>query len=223
MGDGFASFNPTDASLGWAIVVEAGYPDTRMNDGRTDRQGRFWAGSTYDVPGSPARPTGSLYRLDQNRRCTRVEKGIAISNGLAWSPDGATLYHTDSALPFVWQWDYDVVTGDIANRRLFVDLSDLGAIADGATVDAEGCYWVALPHKGRIQRYDPGGNLIRSVSLPVDMPTCCEFGGPDLDRLFVTSATLGREQKDLADQPLAGGLFVIDVGVRGLASTPFAG
>lgn len=223
MGDGFARVDPSRRSVEWIALPEADRRGTRMNDGRTDRQGRFWAGSICEEPGKPARPVGSLYRLDADGSCTRMVGDIGISNGLAWSPDGTTMYHSDSITPFVWRWDYDVVTGDIANRQIHIDLSDIGAVADGATVDREGCYWVAIPFKGLVRRYDPDGRLMRSIPLPVDAPTCCEFGGPDLDILYVTSATFDRSADELATQPLAGGLFALDVGVHGIPPTPYAG
>lgn len=223
MGDGFHFFDTDHLAFTPIVMPEADLPATRFNDGRTDRQGRFWAGSVFEVEGQSPQSIGGLYRLDPDLSCHRMAGEIGCSNGLAWSPDGRSMYHTDSHKPFIWVWDYDPITGAIENRRVFVDLSAIEAVADGATVDAEGCYWVALPFKGQVHRYDPAGRLIQSITMPVDAPTCCEFGGEALDILYVTSGTLSRPANALVNQPHAGGLFAIDVGVRGLAAAPFAG
>lgn len=221
MGDGFFAFDRAKTEFTPVAMVESHLPMTRMNDGRTDRQGRFWAGSVCED--TPPRPLGALYRLDADLRCHKMVEHIGCSNGLAWSPDGKTMYHTDSHGPLIWAWDYDIGSGGIENSRVFVDLTSIDAVADGATVDCEGCFWVALPFKGQVHRYDPSGKLMRSITMPVDAPTCCEFGGDALDVLYVTSGTLGRSAKDLEDQPLAGALFAIDVGVKGLPAAAFAG
>lgn len=221
MGDAFVRFDPDTGSFDRLATPQGWHPQTRMNDGRTDRQGRFWAGSIHEVPGSPHLPVGALYRFDASLAPARMVEGVAISNGLAWSPDGRTMYHTDSGGPIIWAWDFDPATGDIAGRRQFVDLSDLDAVGDGATVDVEGGYWTALPFRGLVNRYDPDGRLVTSIAMPVDCPTCCEFGGADLATLYVTSATFGRAPDKLP--PGSGGLFAFDPGVRGIAHTPFAG
>lgn len=121
------------------------------------------------------------------------------------------------------QWDFDPSTGDIDRQRVCIDLSSEQAVGDGATVDADGCYWLTLPFKGKVQQYDPNGKLMPAISLPTDTPTCCEFGGPELDILYVTTATLRRAAAQLQDQPWAGGLLAIDTGAKGLPGTAFAG
>jgi len=117
----------------------------------------------------------------------------------------------------------DPVRESLDQRRVFVDLSFVQGIVDGATVDAEGCYWLTVPFKGKVMRYDPSGTLMTTIEMPTDLPTCCEFGGKDLDILYVTTATLRRTPDELKDQPLAGGLFALDVGVKGLPLVPFKG
>jgi L-arabinonolactonase len=223
MGDGFHSFDPATGQFRSIIDVEADLPETRMNDGRTDRQGRFWSGSVFEIEGQVSRPLGALHRLNTDLSSARVAGEFTCFNGLAWSPDSRTLYCTDSATPYVWAWDFDAATGDIERQRMFVDLSAEQAIGDGATVDVEGCYWITLPFKGKLQRYDPDGQLIQTLALPVDIPTCCEFGGPDLGLLYVTTATLKRSPAELRQQPWAGGLLVSDVGVKGLPTAAFSG
>jgi sugar lactone lactonase YvrE len=218
MGSGFYFFDPEPGAFTPIVLPEAGRPEIRFNDGRVDRQGRFWSGSMFEDPGRPIEFAGSLFRLDADLTVHRVEKGIGCSNGLAWSPDSRVMYFADSHAHLVWAYDFDVATGTVANRRIFIDLRDSRAIADGATVDAEGCYWLTIPHTFKVSRFDPDGRLMRDIVLPTEAPTCCEFGGPDLDILYVTTGARG-----LRHQPYAGGLFAVDAGVRGLPAAQFQG
>ena len=223
MHDGFYFFDPLTQQFAHVIDAEAEVTETRMNDGRTDRQGRFWSGTVFEVEGVRSRPIGALYRLDSDRSCHKIVDSVGCSNGLAWSPDSRTMYFTDSCAPYVWAWDFDPASGEVENRRLFIDLSPINGACDGATVDAQGCYWLTLPFKSQVQQYDPAGRFMQSIELPTDAPTCCEFGGKDLETLYVTTATLRRTPAQLSNQPLAGGLFAIEAGVRGLAARPFPG
>lgn len=223
MTSGFYFFDPATGLFKQIIDPEADCDETRFNDGKTDRQGRFWSGSMWDAPNQKPKLIGSLYRLNADLTCHRVIQGIGCSNGLAWSPDSKFMYHTDSMTSQVWIWEFDPATGAIANRRLFYDLSKEDAFGDGATVDVEGCYWLTIPYKGKVIRLDPDGVLMETINLPTDLPTCCEFGGEELDTLYVTSASLNRSPEKLAGQKHVGGLFAIDVGVRGLAPTGFIG
>ncbi|HTW25822.1 MAG TPA: SMP-30/gluconolactonase/LRE family protein [Acetobacteraceae bacterium] len=218
LADGFHVFDPATGEFTPIGDPEADRPETRFNDGKTDRQGRFWSGTVFEAPPRPAEPVGALYRLDPDLSCHRMVDGIISSNGLAFSPDSRTLYFADSQGGFVWAFDFDAATGDLANRRVFVDFRDSDGCADGATVDAEGCYWSTWPESGKVCRFDPDGSLMQSIHLPTSIPTCCEFGGPALDILYVTTARL----RKLTTSP-AGALFAIDAGVRGLALPPFAG
>jgi L-arabinonolactonase len=223
MGGGFHFFDPATGLFESIVQVEADLPDSRMNDGKTDRQGRFWSGSMFESEARAPRPIGSLYSLSPDLTCHKAVSGFTCFNGLAWSPDNRTIYFADSATPYVWAADFDIATGSLENRRVFIDLSSMNGICDGATVDAEGCYWLTMPFRSKVQRYDPSGRLMVTIELPVDTPTCCEFGGPTLDTLYVTTATLGRTPAELKDQPWAGCLLAIDVGVRGLPACAFAG
>ena len=215
---GFHFFDP--ATGVWTPIVdpEADRPDTRFNDGKPDRQGRFWSGTVFEDPPRRTEHVGALYRLDPDLSCHRMVEGIGSSNGLAFSPDSRTMYFADSQGGYVWAWDFDPATGDIDRRRVFIDFRDTGGCADGATVDAEGCYWTTLPESGKLSRYDPDGKLMRTIMMPTSIPTCCEFGGRNLDVLYVTSAKL----RKLTD-PLAGALFALDVGVKGLTLPYFKG
>ena len=223
MVSGFHFFDPETGVFEPISDPEAHLPDTRFNDGKPDRQGRFWSGTMFEVPGRKVEFVGSLYRMDADLSVHRMVEEIGCSNGLAWSPDSKVMYFSDSHTPIVRAYDFDAATGLIENERVFVEFSGQGDIADGATVDAEGCYWVTIPFKGRIDRFDPSGRLIKSISMPTDLPTCCEFGGKDLDTLFVTTAVLRRPADQLAGQISPGGLFALDVGVRGLPLPAFDG
>jgi sugar lactone lactonase YvrE len=223
MTSGFYFADPEAGKYELIVDPEAELETTRFNDGKTDREGRFWSGSMFEAADQPPQKNAALYRLDPDLSCHRMVEGIGCSNGLAWSPDSRTMYYTDSHTSLVWAWDFDPPSAKIENRRVFVDLAWMDGIVDGATVDADGCYWLTVPFKGKVMRYDPAGKLMQTIEMPIDLPTCCEFGGNDLDILYVTSATLRRSPEELKDQPLAGGLFAMDVGVKGLPLAPFRG
>jgi L-arabinonolactonase len=199
---------------------EGDLPANRFNDGKCDRQGRFWAGTMDDAEQDAS---GSLYRLDADGRCERMVGDIICSNGLGWSPDDATMYHTDSWRFRIDAWDFDPATGALDNRRAFVQLAPGRVAPDGLTVDAEGCLWVATWDGWQVVRYTPDGAVERVVDLPVPRPTSCTFGGPDLDRLYITSARRGLDEETLAQAPLSGAVFVLEPGVRGLPEPEYAG
>jgi sugar lactone lactonase YvrE len=165
----------------------------------------------------------ALYRVDSDHSVTTMLTGIGISNGLGWNLAATTMYYIDTPTMRIDVFDYDRETGDVGNRRPLIEVGENQGFPDGMTVDAEDCLWVAFWGGGCVRRFGADGQLIRTVKLPAAQITSCAFGGPDLDRLFVTSATSGLSMQQRADQPLAGRLFEIDPGCRGLASTPFAG
>ena len=194
-------------------------PHNRFNDGKVDRQGRFWAGTMDDREKGSA---GALYRIDPNRTCTAIDGGYGITNGPAFGPDGARMYHSDTLRQVTYAFDLDAA-GEATNRRVFVQFGAGDGHPDGMTVDAEGCLWIALWGGWCVRRFSPDGDLLRTVEMPVEQPSSCAFGGPGLDRLYVTSATKGLDQTALAMQPNAGGLFMLIPGVRGIPDLPFAG
>ena len=179
---GFHFFDPQTGRTTAAAEPEPERVENRFNDGKTDRQGRFWAGSMHNPE---TRPTGGLYRLDADLSWRRLIDGIVVSNALCWSPDGRTMYHTDTPTRIVSAWDFDPANGDIANRRTFVRVPDGEGYPDGATVDADGFVWIAHWDGWRVTRYDPTGRVERVVNLPVQRPTCPAFGGANLDVLYV--------------------------------------
>ncbi len=201
-------------------AVEHAAPNMRFNDGRCDRQGRLWAGTMVMNMGLASK-AGALYRYDA-AGLQRVIDDLITPNGLAFSPDGRVMYLSDShpSVQSIWAFDYDTDSGTPSNRRLFVDMNAYPGRPDGAAVDAEGCYWICGNDAGLIHRFTPAGKLDCSLAVPVKKPAMCAFGGAGLDTLFVTSIRPGGDV-DLSDQPLAGSVFALRPGVRGLPEPAF--
>jgi sugar lactone lactonase YvrE len=218
----FAIFDPATLRLERIGAVECDLPDNRFNDGECDPQGRFWAGTMDAVDWSA--PAGNLYRLDADRTVTRMQQNVICSNGIAWSPDGRKIYHTESFRHAIFVSDFEPETGASSNRRPFATLdSNSDAFPDGLTVDADGFVWSNVVGPGQIRRYDPQGKIERILQLPVPRATDCTFGGPDLKTLYVTSARETMTAEQLAAAPLSGSLFAVDVEVRGLPASRFLG
>lgn len=192
--------------------VQDARPAMRFNDGKCDPAGRFWAGTmAYDeAPGA-----GALYRLDADGRATRVLQGVTISNGMAWSADARTMYFIDSATHRIDAFAFDASTGALGDRRPLVHVPPEKGWPDGMTIDDEGGLWIALWRGSAVHRYIDG-RLDQAINLPVSLPTSCAFGGADLDELFITSATEGLSKHERAAEPLAGALFRVRPGVRGV-------
>jgi sugar lactone lactonase YvrE len=217
---GLHVLNTQTSELKLIAHPEAHLPDNRMNDGKVSPDGRFFAGSMDDR--LDKENVASLYRLDPNGQCKQVVQGLKVSNGLAWSPDGKTMYHSDSRAATVWAYDYDASTGEISERRVFIDYQEAWGRPDGATVDAEGCYWSAGVRAGRLNRFSPEGELMSHIDLPVTHPTMPCFGGPDLKTIFVTSLREGVPADTLAQTPWAGAVLQIEQDVQGIAGASFA-
>jgi len=192
----------------------------RFNDGRCDRQGRFWAGSMNEQRDADS---ASLVRVDADHRVTPVLSGMMISNGLAWSPDGRTMYHADTPTQIIHSFDFDAASGLPSNRRVFARFTDPTHRPDGGAVDSEGCYWTAFYAGGKVVRLSPTGAVLAQYPVPAQCPTMCAFGGHDLRTLYVTSARQLRSDEELARLPQSGGLFAMAVAVPGLPEPPFAG
>ena len=191
-----------------------------FNDGKCDKRGRFWIG-TMDRNVKEA--MGGLFRLETNGHLLRMDSGITLANGIAWSPDDRTMYFCDSRPGRIWAYDYDLDRGAIANRRVFVDFAGRQGRPDGCTVDAEGRLWVAEIGAGQVVCFNPAGREAQAVKLPVSKPTSVTFGGADLRTMFVTSMRYGLTETELAAEPLAGGVFAVDVDVTGLPAMRFGG
>jgi sugar lactone lactonase YvrE len=192
-------------------------PACRMNDGGTDRQGRFFCGSmAYDMTS----PRAALYRYDQDGKIGTVLDGVTVSNGIAWTLDGEQMYYIDSATQRVDVFDYDTAAGIPAGRRPHVRIDPDAGMPDGMALDAEGGAWVALWRGRAVHRYRRDGRLDAVVELPADLVTACAFGGPELNELYITTSRMGM---DPGVQPPAGALFRVSPGVRGLPCAEFAG
>jgi sugar lactone lactonase YvrE len=219
-GQGFL-FVDEDGSVGELAQPEAGRVSVRMNDGACDSQGRFWAGTmAYDEsPGA-----GTLYRLELDGRCSTVLTGLTISNGIGWSPDGGTMYLSDSGTGLVEAFDFDGVTGAITGRRTLVHFDQPGLAPDGLTVDEQGDIWVAMYGGWAVNRYGPEGSLRATVHIPVAQTTSCAFGGGDRRTLFVTTGRERLGEAALEGQPDAGRVFsVTGLDARGPGCTPYRG
>ena len=197
---------------------EGRFNENRMNDGKVDRAGRFWVGTMND-PGH--KPRGTLWRIDAGGNAEATMRDIRIPNALCWSPDSSVMYFTDSYSHQIWAFDFDLDAGMFENRRVFASIPEDDGVPDGATVDEDGFVWCAHMFGGKVSRFAPDGSVERTVELPVPQVTSCAFGGPALDVLYITTASLRMDRAALAEQPLAGALFAADPGVRGLPEPVF--
>lgn len=221
IGGGFDGFLSVGAGFDVDLIgdAEPELPGNRFNDGKIDRAGRFWAG-TMDK--AEALDSGSLYRLDADLTWHRIDTGYRVTNGPAFSNDGRTLYHTDSARQRVYAFDL-AADGSASNRRVHLQFGEGSGYPDGMTVDVEDCLWIAFWDGWCVRRFAPTGERLAEVPLPVQRPTSVAFGGPDRDRLFVTSASRDLSAAERAGQPLAGGLFMFEPGRSGPVEALFAG
>jgi sugar lactone lactonase YvrE len=218
---GFIFLDTASGALTPISDPEASLPGNRFNDGKVDRNGRFWAG-TKNLANTPE-PSGSLYRLDADLRAHRITGGISCTNGIAWSPDNRVLYLCDTWLRRIYRYAFDASSGTAGRRTLFAELSPEQGFPDGLTVDAEGCVWNAHYDGWRITRYDADGQVMQILSLPVQHVTSLAFGGTDLSTLYVTSASMRLSEAARRSQPLAGHVFAFEPGVTGLPECCFAG
>jgi sugar lactone lactonase YvrE len=219
----FALTLRADGGVGTRMLAQPRFLRSRMrfNDGRCDRQGRFWAGTMHmEVP---AAPVGCLYRYDAlDGLAGPFAEKLLTQNGLAWSPAGDRMYLSDSHpnSRTIWAYDYDPHSGTPSGRRVFVDMNQHPGRPDGAAIDVDGCYWICANDAGQIHRFTPQGKLDRSIALPVRKPTMCAFGGDKLETLFVTSIRPSAGA-DLEGQPLAGAVFAVRSGTQGVPEPEF--
>jgi sugar lactone lactonase YvrE len=227
MRDGLFKFDPRTGQRKHLLDAPYDPATERFNDGKCDPQGRFWVGTIYE----PRDPALAVLYCYTKGALTKKADGITVSNGLAWSPNGRTQYWSDTKAHAVYAFDFDPATGDLHQRRSFASfapkvagapLDEYGGRPDGAAVDAEGCYWVAMFEGQRVLRLSPQGELLREVRLPVRCPTMPCFGGADLKTLYITTASEGRPADELAVQPWAGCVLSLRVDVPGLPANVFA-
>ncbi|KQR78358.1 gluconolactonase [Burkholderia sp. Leaf177] len=212
--------NTGEATFRRVAAPEFPFPGMRFNDGRCDRQGRFWAGTMVQDMAT-ANPAGGLYRYDTAGVLSApIVRNLITQNGLAWSPDGTTMYLSDShpLRRLVWAFDFDTDSGEPRNQRVFADLNRFTGRPDGAAIDADGGYWTCANDAGVLLRFTPDGALDRTLQLPVSKPSMCAFGGRDLDTLFITSIRPATNANELD-----GHLLAVRPGVRGMPECGYGG
>ena len=227
LADGFYFFDFAGERLDLISRVDADQPRARLNDGKCDRRGRFFAGGMDD---KEELKICSLWRLDADLSVARVDEGIICTNGPCWSPDNRTFYLADTFQGEYWAYDYDIATGSLTNKRLFHSFKNDPGVADGSTIDEEGFVWNAQLISGDLVRYAPDGTVDRRIGMPVRNITSVMFGGDRLDELYVTSMARVKHPavhdlfaREMKPQYLAGSLFkVTGLGVRGLPEPRFA-
>lgn len=228
LNDGFYAFDFESGDTELIASVDDDLERVRLNDGKCDRRGRFFAGGMDD---REELGICGLWRLDPDLSLTKVEEGIICSNGPCWSPDDKTFYFADTFKNEIWAYDYDLSTGTPSNRRVFASTEQDTGFADGSTVDAEGYLWNAQVISGDLIRYAPDGTVDRKISMPVRNITSVMFGGPDLDHIYVTSMArvshpATHENFSIENWPqfAAGGLFRIrGLGIKGVPEPRFSG
>ena len=202
------------------IDVESALPQTRVNDGRTDRAGNLVFGTLNEDPGREK--IGSFYQFSTRDGLRRLAlPSVGIANSICFSPDGGTMYFCDSVDRRIMQCRYEAEAATVAEVREFVALEPRQGFPDGSIVDADGCVWNAQWRAGRVRRYTPAGRIDRDIAVPVINPTCVAFGGSDLDELYITSARQEMTESELAATPQAGGVFLALAGVTGLREALF--
>ncbi|MFN7517433.1 MAG: SMP-30/gluconolactonase/LRE family protein [Dolichospermum sp.] len=198
------------------IQVEADMTENRFNDGKCDRQGRFWFGSMC-----PGKNQGSLYRYDTDGSLHLMETGLTIANGLGWSPDEKMFYLTDSAQQKIYAYNFEAATGRISNRHILVDLAGESFYPDGLTVDSEGNIWSAMWDGWCVIRFNSQGEETLRIPLPVQRPTSCTFGGQDLQTLYITTASVGLSEEEIQKSFYSGDLFALQTDITGLPTDNF--
>lgn len=219
---GIAYYAYETAQLRWLARPDLPNPGLRFNDGRVDRQGRFWSGTMIEDPQQSPSETAKLYCLDRDLKLHHRDSGFGISNGLCWSPDSSKLYFADSAQSCIFVYDFDSMKGTISNQKVFAKTPEYSA-PDGSEIDAEGYMWNAQWGGSCVTRYCPDGNIDFILELEVSQPTCIAFGGDNLDHLFITSARDGLSDDVLNKQPNAGNVLVYKLNKQGLPSHRFPG
>lgn len=217
---GIALFEPETGRTEWLYRLASGSLPIRFNDGRTDRDGRFWTGTMVEGDARVELPPARLFCVGADRRAVQLDVPVTVINALCVSPDGTQFYYSDMPQRAIFVCDLDRDSGRIANRRIFAR-TETAALPDGATVDVEGCLWNAHWGAWRIVRYASDGRLVETVSLPVSQPTCVAFGGEKMNLLFVTSAREGLSDNALTEQPLAGNLLIYETDVTGIADAHY--
>jgi len=218
---GLAFWDPSSNMCEFFVDPYADQPDLQFNDGVIDRQGRLLVGS-YNSARLDA-PDGSLYRLDTDHTLHKLDKNLVLSNGIALSPNGKTVYVAEMFANKITAYDYEIESGTARNRRVFVAIPEDAGKPDGLTVDSQGFVWAAHWGGWRVTRYDPAGKLEREIRVPTELVTCIGFGGENLNELYITTAWYNLSDQQRKDQPLAGDLFRIQTDITGITEPVFSG
>ena len=213
-------FDLESGTLTGIAEFESGNPNTRLNDGRTDRRGRLIVGGMNEITGDA---DSSVIRIDPDGHVATLVEGVACANSICFSDDGRTMFFSDTPEKTIRSYDYDPETGKLGAMRILADMTHEPGLPDGSCVDAEGGVWNAAWEGRRVVRVSPEGRIDRVIDVPTWKPTCCAFGGSDLGTLFITTSRLMSSEQHLSNDPHAGGLFAVKPGVRGIADVPFAG
>ena len=213
-------FDPETKKETLVTLFEPENPETRLNDGRTDRQGRLVVGGMNEVSG---KPDSSVISIDGNLKVQTLIDQISCANSICFSPAGNTMFFADTPDREILAFDYDEDRGTLTNKRLHASFKQEPGLPDGSCVDAEGGVWNAEWEGHRVVRVAPNGTIDHVIDVPVWKPTCCAFGGPNLDTLFITTSRLMSDEAALKKEPSAGGLFAVKPGIRGVIDTPFKG
>ncbi len=218
--NGFALWDEQQKVLKYIAQPYGDDPTMRFNDGAVDARGRFWAGA---MPDDEQPEKGTLYRLDPDGSLHEMISKVGVPNGIGWSPDNTTMYFADShpSQRTIFAYDYDIETGSIANRRIFSARALEKGAPDGLTVDSQGFVWSAFWDGAKIVRFDPAGQIERTIDMPVLRPTSCVFGGSGLTELYITSAAVDEPYR--AQYPLSGDLFRVKTDIKGQPKYKFGG
>ncbi len=220
LSDNFATINTETGEVETVVLPLQHTRQVMFNDGKCDRQGRFWVG-TKDI--DEKNPIGSLYCLDKEGKVTETISGFTVSNGIAWSLDNSCMYICDSPARQIYQYEFDPIQGRLGRCQIFAQVPEEEGFPDGLTVDSEGYLWSCHWDGWQITRYTPTGEVDGVIPMPIPRPTSCCFGGPDLETLYVTSASIGLSASALMDAPQSGKLFAVEVGVKGVTEPAYLG
>lgn len=217
--DGIYIMDTSDGSITLYAAIENDMPDNRMNDGKCDPSGRFWAG-TMHMPQTAA--NGTVYKIESGGKVKAMIDSVTISNGIVWTKDAKTMYYIDTPTGYVRAYDYNNEYGLISNARIVIEVPDSLGYPDGMAIDSEDKLWIGLWNGNKVARYDPlNGQMISSIEVPAHNVTSCAFGGPALDTLYITTARVDMTDAELDSLPLSGSLFKAVPGVVGVISAQF--
>ena len=216
---GIYTFDNLNAPLQPYWLATYNQENTRFNDGRCDAKGRFLAGTMYSPKDAF---NGALHQFSQGKEIL-LDQAAWTSNGLAFSPDSTTMYYSDTPNHVVYKFDYDLESGTVSNKRVFIEFPRGNGRPDGAAVDAEGNYWSALYQGQRVVKISPEGNILEEFPVPSTYPTMVAFGGPDMSTLFVSTCRAAQTDEELKKFPQAGGIFSINTNTKGQIEPKFAG